>query len=151
MSYNLFLDDFRTPQMAFHVTPDSRYNVLQWKTAKSYDEFVKLIAHYGMPQLVAFDHDLADIHYAKCQRSLSEQEYDQLKEKTGFHAAKHLVNLCVEQGLDIPEYLIHTQNYHGGKAILSVMETGKKILKLTREAKERGETIQTLPDYTKPQ
>ena len=148
MEYNLFLDDFRTPQVAFGVTPDPRYNIFAWDIATNYEEFVKIIEAKGIPALVAFDHDLADTHYDECQKPMNELEYEQLKEKTGFHAARYLVNRCINLGVDIPDYLIHTQNYYGGKAIRSVMETGKKIQKLTQEAKERGETLPTLPDYT---
>jgi len=151
MGYNLFLDDFRIPQDAYRVNHDPRYNLLTWTMVKSYDEFVKVVETLGLPDLVAFDHDLADEHYEKYQGPISEKQYSEMQEKTGYHAARFLINWCIDRDLDIPEYLIHTQNHGGGLNIKSVMESGKKILKLTREAKERGETLPTLPDYTKEQ
>lgn len=150
MSYNLFLDDFRTPQVAYRVVHDPRYNNLSWVIAKDYNEFVKRIEDLGIPDLVAFDHDLADAHYNECQKLMTDAEYDTLGEKTGYHAAKYLVNKCVLEGLSIPDYIIHTQNYNGGLAIRSIMESGKKIIRIAKEAQERGETLDTLPEYDKP-
>ena len=151
MEYNLFLDDLRMPRDAYFITHDVRYNIFAWDIARSYAEFVKMIEAKGLPKLVAFDHDLADEHYDECQKPMSENHYSQLKEKTGYHAAKFLINLCIDRDLDIPDYLIHTQNPGGGLNIKSIMESGKTMLKMIREAKERGETLPTLPDYTKEQ
>jgi hypothetical protein len=48
MRYNLFLDDFRVPQDAFHYTKVVEYMKLDWVIARSFDEFVKIITEKDM-------------------------------------------------------------------------------------------------------
>ena len=148
MGYNLFLDDFRVPRDAYMVCRDPRYNTLEWVPAINYDEFVALIETKGVPDLVAFDHDLADEHYDKCQKFPADIKYDELKEKTCCHAARFLVEHCLEKDVDIPDYLIHTQNYGGGLNIRSVMESGKKVQKMQRDSKNKPESQND--DATRP-
>jgi hypothetical protein len=48
----LFLDDVRMP-------PDQT-----WDIVRNYDAFVAYITAHGVPDIIAFDHDLSQEHYA---------------------------------------------------------------------------------------
>jgi hypothetical protein len=65
MSYNLFLDDKRTPQK--HLTYllgingfGNLYTELEWVIVKSFDEFLVTITERGLPDRISFDHDLGN-------------------------------------------------------------------------------------------
>ena len=86
-NYNLFLDDNRIPT---HVTwvdipKDQHYSVV-----RNYQEFVDLITLRGLPKFVTYDHDLSDCHYGHGLRG-DDIPYDKYTEKTGYDAAKCLV------------------------------------------------------------
>jgi hypothetical protein len=77
----LYVDDRRIPQ-----TDDT---VL----VTSYDEFVEYVSRYGVPDLVSFDHDLAD----------------PAREKSGFACARYLV----QNQIPIKHWNVHTANLVG--------------------------------------
>ena len=131
--YNLFLDDCREPQDVTWVA----LPLVNWTIARSYADFTRIICTLGMPLRLTFDHDLADEHYREYQWAHSEQNfykgkfnYDKLKEKTGYHCAQWLVEYCMNKGLTIPEYYVHTMNPIGKQNIISVLESYKKSLTL---------------------
>ena len=68
-SKNLFLDDFRKPHDCMSYMPHrigtsaAIYTQLDWEIVINYDEFVEWIKTNGIPEIVSFDHDLADEHY----------------------------------------------------------------------------------------
>ncbi len=128
MSYNLFLDDFRMPEdVPFHYDPAEHpgiYTLQIWDIVRSYRAFVDHILHYGVPQMVSFDHDLAAEHYAN-EMFLDPVKYKSLynsfKEKTGLHCAKWLKNHCTENRLDLPAVILcHSRNPVGRANILEV-------------------------------
>lgn len=125
MSYNLFLDDFRMPKDAYNYLLQPIYISVDWEIVRSYDEFVKYITEHGIPDMISFDHDLADEHYE------SHQEYDQYKEKTGYHCAKWLIYYCIDNNKKLPaEILIHSMNPAGSLNIKSLFESYWKSLNL---------------------
>lgn len=111
-SYNLFLDDIRYPDMAYPYTQRLDYLLLKWQTVRSYDEFVRHIKKNGLPELVSFDHDLADEHYDDSMYRGEEynKNYETFKEKTGYECVKWLVDHCIETGLPFPKWYLHTMN-----------------------------------------
>lgn len=111
MSYNLFLDDVRMPGTAFNYMKDPRYNNLDWVIVRNYAEFVAAIKKRGIPQLVSYDHDLADIHYDPSTWRES-FKYD---EETGLDCARYLIEQL--QGAKHPDYLVHSWNPVGKKNI----------------------------------
>ncbi len=124
MIYNLFLDDFRNPEVCFDYTYNQVY-LLGWTVVKNYDEFVKTVIEKGMPQMLSLDHDLCDIHYAK------QPPYDEDTEKTGYDCAKWLINYCMDNQLELPEtILIHSMNPVGSLNIKSLFDSYYKSLKL---------------------
>lgn len=94
MTYRLFIDDERFP-----VTPD-------WFVARNSFQAIKALELYGMPQEIAFDHDLG------CQ-------------DTAINFINHLENELIDRKLKFPkgfEYTVHSQNPIGAANIISKMD-----------------------------
>ena len=127
MSYNLFLDDFRHPYDAFNITKDPVFTQLKWEIVRSHNQFVKFIEKKFkegvFPDLIAFDHDLDDAHY---DHLTSDFPYDEMKEKTGFHSAKWLVDFCIDNNLKLPKYIVHSMNPGGRENIKGLLSNFKK-------------------------
>lgn len=118
MSYNLFLDDFRYPQTAFSYTRDPRHNKLNWTIVRSYDEFVATVEKQGIPDIISYDHDLADEHYAP--ETWNPEGEESYLEKTGLHCARYLLEKL--DGTKHPEYIIHSMNPVGSRNIQNAIE-----------------------------
>jgi hypothetical protein len=126
--YNLFLDDVRDPSLCLNYKtkfmPDNRreYSMSEWTIVRNYDEFTKTLKSKfseGMfPGLVSFDHDLADIHYYPESRAESFEYY----EETGVDCAKFLVQFCIDNDLNLPEFYIHSANPLGAENIYQAMQ-----------------------------
>ena len=135
--YNLFLDDFRQPSDAFNYTYNPIYNKLEWQVVINYDQFVEKIEYYFdlygiLPSVISFDHDLADVHY----NHQTDIPYDDMKEKTGYHCAKWLVDFCMDNNLDLPaEYYAHSMNTVGRRNILGYLDNYKKFYKNLKHGK----------------
>lgn len=125
---NLYLDDCRLPTESSFFTKDHDYDKLEWVIATSYDEFVKIVIEYYdingvLPNVISFDHDLADSHY----ETVSIIDYEKYEEKTGFHAAKWLTEFCMEKKIDLPTCKIHSMNSVGAENIRSYLNNFKKF------------------------
>jgi len=132
--YNLFLDDIRVPYTndtkkydvsfvsAYAYTNYEPFKTEKWKIVRNYNDFVDYVTENGLPERVAFDHDLADVHYST-QRNIN---YDDFDEKTGYDAAKWLCEYCQENNLKFPEYIVISWNNTGKKNIISYIENYKK-------------------------
>ena len=58
-NYTLFLDDIRFPA-------DVKYNYGPYRNVvicRTMDDAVWCVEQYGLPTMISFDHDLADVHY----------------------------------------------------------------------------------------
>lgn len=117
----LWLDDIRDPSK-LQFNNYIRKNIcldceITW--VKNYDEFVEWIQKNGLPDIISFDHDLADEHY----EYISEEKYHQreYKEKTGYDCAKWLVDYCIDNSLQLPKFTVHSQNPVGAKNINSYL------------------------------
>lgn len=123
MNYKLFLDDIREPDEVFGYTNIQLY-LTGWKIVRNYDQFIKCILENGIPSAISFDHDLGHEHY-KIQSNI---EYNQFKEKTGFHCAKWVIEYCIDRKLELPEtILIHSWNKSGAANIKSLFDTYNKV------------------------
>jgi hypothetical protein len=122
----LFLDDIRNPKDCANGLVPSKLNKMywddDWSIVRSYDQFVSWIVKNGLPDFISFDHDLADVHYSMDFSKFN----DGGKEKTGYECAKWLVNYCMDMKLDIPRYIVHSQNPVGKVNIQSYLENGRK-------------------------
>lgn len=113
----LYLDDLRTP-----VETLEGYH--PWSVVRNYEEFVSHIKHNGIPDLISFDHDLADEHvadyYDKQAQGISTISYDKFKEKTGVDCLNWLVDLVLDDPEQVKPFIIwvHSHNPMGAANIL---------------------------------
>jgi len=129
--YWLFLDDERQPVQAYYYTHNTAYALNVWVVVRNYDDFVKMIETRGLPSLVSFDHDLADVHYGYLH---GEIPYDKFKEKTGWHCAKWLVDYCLDKNQPLPDFLVHSMNPTGGENIKGLLWNFKKFQDVQKES-----------------
>ena len=109
----LWLDDIRDPFLNREgKVPKGNY-VIFW--VLDYNAFVEWVERFGLPDIISFDHDLADIHYtATGNIDILKSEW---QEKTGMDCAKWLVDYCIDNKLDLPEYFVHSANPVGKENI----------------------------------
>ena len=118
----LFLDDIRFPVEAYHYTGEKIFLNKDWCIVRNYRQFVNQIIQKGLPEMISFDHDLAD---------MNSSDSDNLKftEKTGYDCAKWLVEYCMDNHLNLPKFYSHSMNPVGKENILSLLENFKKVNK----------------------
>ena len=106
----LFLDDIRYPNS--FINPDKtpsdyllsiasnirKDDIISLFIIRTYDEFVLYISLVGLPDFISFDHDLGDDH-------------------DGYDCAKWLVEYCMNNDCDIPNYIVHSMNPVGKENI----------------------------------
>jgi hypothetical protein len=130
MAYNLFLDDFRMPKDASEYMKLPIYTAVEWIVVRNYYAFVQIIEGKGVPDIISFDHDLADEHYDPkiVEGEPYEKIYDMFDEKTGYHCAKWLIEYCIDNNKKLPaEIYIHSMNPAGSMNIKSLFETYYKL------------------------
>lgn len=129
--YCLFLDDQRIPETVTWV----HLPKVKWVIVRDYDEFIKTIEEKGLPEFIAFDHDLGWQHMKDYLNVAPIEEqipnplklnYNKYTEKTGYDCAKWLVNYCQENNLPIPNYAVHSMNHIGRRNIESYLENYTK-------------------------
>ena len=132
----LFLDDVRVPEdclsyMRHRLGSEVEIYSEIWDIVRNYEDFIKYISTEGVPDIISFDHDLADEHYSP-DMYLSGGEYnklyDEFKEKTGNDCAKWLCEYCFTNGIPLPEYFIHSMNPVGTNNIINTFESFEKFL-----------------------
>jgi hypothetical protein len=130
MSYKLFLDDVRTPESTFQYMRLPVYNAGGWEVVRDYEEFLFVVKTRGIPEVVSFDHDLADFHYLN-----QELDYEnEAIEKTGFHCAKWFIYHCLDNDKKLPPLVIvHSMNESGSLNIKSLFDTFYKVYGLEYE------------------
>ena len=106
--YKLFLDDYRAPEMVTWVAMPPG----PWVIVKDCWEFKQAIEQRGMPEFIAYDHDLADIHYVG----------DYTNERNGNHCAEYAVLRCMELDINHPPYVVHSMNPVGAQRIRNTIE-----------------------------
>lgn len=136
MSYNLFLDDIRDPWMVGdYIYPfeiKALYRKERWNVVRNYSEFCAFIESNGLPEIISFDHDLADEHYTpqeyweSYEKSKNYQAGKQYKEKTGLDCAKWFIDYIIDGGHELPKMLCHSLNPVGKDNILALFESYKK-------------------------
>ncbi len=126
----LFLDDERVPvdcAKYMHYRTDCRIYHEEWNIVRSYKQFVSHIETYGLPKLISFDHDLADLPELKVELDITEWfDLKNNKEYTGMDCAKWLVDYCIDNNLKLPEFIVHSANPAGTENIKSLLENFKK-------------------------
>lgn len=112
----LFLDDIRMPKDVYEYIKNDIYLSLNWDIVRNYNDFVQYITDTGLPDIISFDHDIADSHYTPqhlwddYNASKKWQEEQVHTEKTGYDCAKWLVEYCLNNDLDLPFCYVHSMN-----------------------------------------
>lgn len=131
----LWLDDIRNPwehQWKRMIDSFDPINVTCPYWVKNYAEFINWIQLNGLPEIISFDHDLADEHYTPEEywndydSSKAYQESMEYTEKTGYDCAKWLVDYCIDNDIDLPKYYCHSFNPVGKDNILGLLNNFKK-------------------------
>lgn len=120
----LYLDDCRTPRQNHYFN---------WVVVRDYKAFTNYILQQGMPKFISFDHDLSQEHqlhhidnisYFKdtgIPYTLTEADYAGFTEKTGYDAAKWLVEYCLDNEVLMPHFTVHSANPAGAENILHLL------------------------------
>lgn len=125
MKKRLFLDDIRQPETcATYMLSPEIYVEESWDVVRDYKQFVNYIEENGVPDVISFDHDLADIHYDPTTWT----ESFSYKEETGYDCAKWLCNYCVKNGILLPEFYVHSMNPIGKENIQKCLESCRKYI-----------------------
>ena len=125
MKHRIYLDDVRTP-----IGKD-------WIVVRNYDEFIQKVTTIGLEniELISLDHDLGDSamkewHYGVVKNySIN---YDNITEKTGYDAAKWLVNRWIE-GQTVCLVYTHSANAVGSANIMGYINNYKHINRLSQD------------------
>jgi hypothetical protein len=115
----LWLDDVRDPFEGTWIKEyapsytDGRGHI-HW--VKNAQEFKDWINTNGLPEMICFDHDLADEHYTPeeywddYEKSKAYQEAQDYTEETGYDCASWLVDYCIDNELELPGWVAHSFN-----------------------------------------
>ena len=133
MTYRLFLDDVREPSdVGNYIHPvelRKQYRLYDWIIVRNYPEFCDKINELGIPSIISFDHDLADVHYHSNVSDWEKETYDDPREfeddylKTGYHCAKWLIDKLTESNLPLPICYVHSMNPAGADNIKSILRS----------------------------
>lgn len=116
--YYLFLDDIRMPTDVRWVKLPN----VEWTIIRNYSEFRNIILNLGIPEFVAYDHDLSDCHYGFVDLNNNEIPYDAYVEKTGYDCCQFLLNQCNNKSIKHPPYAVHSMNPVGASNIRNIIE-----------------------------
>jgi len=124
MKKALYLDDQRTPT---ETIPGYH----PWFVVRNYDEFCKWIIENGIPDLISFDHDLADEHMNDyfnqvAANGYQQPDYSAYKEKTGMDCANFLVEYCQKMNVKLKQCCVHSHNPVGASNIQNFINGFKK-------------------------
>jgi hypothetical protein len=125
----LWLDDLRNPYLDEEKRlPKTKSNWnINW--VLNYEQFVKWIELFGLPDAISFDHDLAEEHYTpeyfwndyEESKKFQDWKSKTYQEKTGMDCAKWLVHYCLNNNKGLPKIFIHSANPVGADNIKKVL------------------------------
>lgn len=129
----IFLDDYRIPLDCIKYmwqrigALNTIYNSGEWFIVRNYSEFVKNIDRFkGEITHISFDHDLSDGHYHQNMQEgiidYNSEDFIPDSNKTGFHAAKYLIDQYKHFGLEVPVILVHSMNPVGTENIINLFK-----------------------------
>lgn len=125
MKTALYLDDVRTPT-------ETIPGYYPWHVVRSYEEFKYFIIMSPMPDLISFDHDLAEEHTSDYFSQMLNQgyqhpNYESYKEKTGLDCARWLCEAyCYPTNTPLKQCSVHSHNPVGAKNIQDYINGFKK-------------------------
>lgn len=117
----IFLDDVRFPKSE------------GWAIVRNYDEFVFHIKLHGLPDEISFDHDLGkDEELANISLGMFKRHARALKKeiKSGYDCAKFLGEYCIDNGLPLPLWNVHSANPVGKENIEMYLKNVEKFINI---------------------
>lgn len=129
----LFLDDIISPfdketNWLVFSPIEQPFDVV-W--VKNFQDFIDWININGLPDAICFDHDLGmQVAIEARNIGMSKRKSRILKseEKTGYDAAKWLVEYCIDNNKELPLYNIQSANPVGKKNIDDLLKNYIKYL-----------------------
>ena len=112
MKYLIWLDDIRNPftgvwwSLVQKLKEQYGFSSIIW--ARTYEEFVYIIQHNGLPVFICFDNDLGE-------------------EKEGYDCAKWLIEYCLDHNCDAPDFYIQSDNGPAQDNIRMLINNYKKV------------------------
>lgn len=128
----LWLDDIRNPfeddwVKLYAPEYSERRDLIEW--VKDYTSFTKWIVKNGLPDMICFDHDLGeDVAKERVSNGMSKRQARILKKETmsGYDCAKWLVEYCLKNKLDVPNWNIQSANTVGKENINNLLINYRK-------------------------
>lgn len=125
----LFLDDIREPSLIYGEPEDVQFHLV-----RDFEEFKKWILTNGFPDIISFDHDLGLDQFQKHRdKGMSKRAFKRLRAvgtfPSGMDAAKWLVDYCLDNGLSLPEWRVHSANPAGAENIKGLLAGFDKFRK----------------------
>ena len=122
MKKNIYLDDIRTPEEE------------EWIVVRDYDEFAGTVTLIGLEniELISLDHDLGDGAMSEYYSNVKPNytlDYNNIPEKTGYDAAKFLVEHSMNTGTPLPKVVVHSANPIGAANIMGYVNNYYKNCK----------------------
>ena len=103
----LWIDDIRNP---FLNVENKVPNCESIHWVLNYSQFILYIEKLGLPDVISFDHDLADID-----------------DKSGYDCAKYLVDYCMDNNKRLPSFRVHSANPVGKENIEYLLNNFKRF------------------------
>jgi hypothetical protein len=131
MKKALYLDDVRTPS-----TDLPGYE--PWVVVRNFNDFKNFIVDNGIPDLISFDHDLAEEHMNDYYNQFAlngyqNPDYSSYKEMTGLDCAYWLVKHIQDNNLTLNKCCVHSHNPVGAANIQSYLNGFKKHMDLDQD------------------
>ena len=108
----LWLDDARNPFLDLEgKVPKVKDSILEW--VLNMNNLFSGLKKYGLPDIISFDHDLMSIilqntFWSNYEENKKYQEWrsETYQEKTGMDCAKWLVDYCIDNDKELPEFYV---------------------------------------------
>lgn len=127
MSYNLFLDNEKTPKEIWDTTKSPEYAVYNWLVATDYNSFIQTIIDKGLPVRISLCHDFCNEH--STYKSKKNIPYETFKIKTGYDCILWLIEYCIDYNQTLPKCKVHSEKSTGKKNIEDLVEKFDKYQK----------------------
>jgi hypothetical protein len=123
----LWLDDLRNPFLNEENKLPKEKGVIHW--VLNYYEFTAWINKHGLPDIISFDHDLAEEHYTPeyfwddydASKKFQDWKSKSYKQPTGEGCADFLIDYCIVRKLYLPKFYVHSANPVGADKIRSLL------------------------------
>lgn len=84
-----------------------------WITVRNYDDFVDIVSsNFDEVEFISFDHDIS---------SYRKDDFGKDIEMTGKDAADFVVNYCMDNNKQLPDWFVHSDNTGGNKNIRQLL------------------------------